>query len=162
MEWFTKLEIQNWCKTPALYMRRVGPYGPENHVLMETFKQWLRTHDLFTADCVIVAAALDDPDQTAPEKCRYDICFLCPESVAKKYTHEMPCQQLAAGRYAVFQIKHTVEAMQQAWNECFSYLSNIGHKPDLQKTVLERYEKQMVDNHLCELCVPLLDSECMN
>ena len=69
MEWFTKLEIQNWSTSPALYMRRVGPYGPENRVLMETFKQWLRTHDLFTADCVIVAAALDNPMQIKPVDC---------------------------------------------------------------------------------------------
>lgn len=61
MEWFTKLEIQNWSTSPALYMRRVGPYGPENRVLMETFKQWLRTHDLFTADCVIVKNLMTVP-----------------------------------------------------------------------------------------------------
>lgn len=157
MEWFTKLEIQNWSTSPALYMRRVGPYGPENRVLMETFKQWLRTHDLFTADCVIVAAALDNPMQIKPVDCRYDICFLCSESVAKKFSAEIACKQLNGGRYAVFQIKHTVEAIQKAWNECFAYLLTHDYRPNLQRPVLERYQKQMVDNYLCELCIPIQD-----
>ena len=157
MEWFTKLEIQNWSKSPALYMRRVGSYGPENHVLMETFKQWLKAHELFTSECVIIAAVLDNPSCIAPEDCRYDICFLCSECVAKEFSTEIAYQQLNGGRYAVFQIEHTVDAMQKAWSECYSYLLSRDYKPDLQRPVFERYQKQMVDNHLCELCVPLQD-----
>lgn len=151
------LKFKTGARRLLFICRRVGPYGPENRVLMETFKQWLRTHDLFTADCVIVAAALDNPMQIKPVDCRYDICFLCSESVAKKFSAEIACKQLNGGRYAVFQIEHTVEAIQKAWNECFAYLLTHDYRPNLQRPVLERYQKQMVDNCLCELCIPIQD-----
>ena len=156
MKWFEDFEIQTWKESPALCMRRVGPYGEENHLLMQQFKRWLYEHGLFTANCVIIAAALDNPSHTAPEQCRYDLCFLCNEDTVQKYTREISSKRLAGGRYAVFQILHTSEAVQKAWQEGILYLLKMGYHPDFDSPILERYDKQMVDKHLCELCIPLL------
>lgn len=106
MKWFEDFEIQTWTESPALCMRRVGPYGEENHLLMQQFKRWLYEHGLFTANCVIIASALDNPSHTAPEQCRYDLCFLCNEDTVKNIPAKFPANgsQAVVTRYFRYHI----------------------------------------------------------
>lgn len=62
----------------------------------------------------------------------------------------------SGGLYAVFLLEHTAEAIQIAWSEYPSALVALGYVPDETKPVMERYQKKLVDRHLCELCVPIL------
>ena len=54
------------------YVRQVGPYGPHNVKVMEKLKRLAKKKGLFTKDSIILSIARDNPEETAPENCRYD------------------------------------------------------------------------------------------
>ncbi|HCW54113.1 MAG TPA: hypothetical protein DG753_10320 [Clostridium sp.] len=62
---------------------------------------------------------------------------------------------IKAGKYAVFTIEHTVEAVQEAWEKIFDEVLINGYKIDFSRDILERYAVKMVNNHKCEICVPI-------
>ena len=64
--------------------------------------------------------------------------------------------QFGGGVYAVFLLEHTAEAVQTAWSEYPLVLKEQGYVADKTRPVIERYQKELVDQHLCELCVPIL------
>ena len=70
--------------------------------------------------------------------------------------NEITSRRLDGGRYVVFLIKHTAEAIQQAWAECFSELAKRQYTLDFSRPIIERYAKKLVEQHNCELCVPVL------
>jgi DNA gyrase inhibitor GyrI len=63
---------------------------------------------------------------------------------------------IAGGKYAVFKIEHTAAAMQQAWAQIFAEISKRGWKVDEARPILERYSVKLVQNHECEMCIPIL------
>ena len=68
----------------------------------------------------------------------------------------MKTRQLAGGSYLVFELEHTAEAIQEAWTKFPEGLNRLGYQLDPSRPVMERYFRQMVENHLCQLCVPIL------
>lgn len=46
MNFYLQMQEEKLENTPVLYMRRTGPYGPENAVLMEMFKSWIEDNGL--------------------------------------------------------------------------------------------------------------------
>jgi DNA gyrase inhibitor GyrI len=136
------------------YMRRIGLYGPENRKIMENLKQWAKGKGLFNEAAVIYAIAQDNPMVTAPENCRYDVCITISDSF------DINCDVnegvFEKGWYAVFIVTHTAEAIQQAWQYIFQKAIEAGCQIDENKVVVERYRQELVNNHLCELCVPII------
>ena len=147
-------QIEEMSKSRIAYMRRVGPYGEGNYALMKKFKEWAKANGLFTASAVILGISQDNPAVTPPEKCRYDVGVVVPEQFATTDT-DVNVAELPGGRYAVFTIDHTAEAIQKAWNEIFVQLSAENQEPDVSRPILERYIPAMIDKHLCEICVPV-------
>lgn len=147
-----RIEEMPICR--VAYMRRVGPYGTGNYALMERLKEWAKANDLFTKSSVILGISQDNPETTPPENCRYDVCVIVADgcTIADATVTEA---ELCGGRYAVFTISHTAQAVQKAWNEVFSLLSAQGQQIDISRPVLERYIPAMIDHHLCEICVPI-------
>ncbi|MCM1566666.1 MAG: DNA gyrase inhibitor [Dehalobacter sp. 4CP] len=147
-------QLQEMPANRIAYMRRVGPYGVQNYTLMEKFKVWVKANGLFTKSAIILGISRDNPETTPSESCRYDVCIV----VADDYTITdagVNEAKLPGGRYAVFTVAHTAEAVQEAWSEIFSELSAKGQQPDVSRPILERYIPAMIDNHLCEICVPI-------
>ncbi|MCM3217889.1 GyrI-like domain-containing protein [Niallia taxi] len=68
---------------------------------------------------------------------------------------EVKLRGMSGGKYAVFKITHTAEAVQRAWDEVFLVLDAFGFKLDKTRPVLERYSMELVERHYCELCVPV-------
>ena len=60
------------------------------------------------------------------------------------------------GKYCVFKISHTADAMQKAWLEVFTELAKRNYEFDDRRPVMERYAAQMINKHYCEICVPIL------
>jgi len=144
------LNIEQLPIQPIVYMRRIGAYGPENYKLMAALKEWARRRGLFN-DSVIYGIAHDN-ENTPPEKCCYDVCLVaadCPvdESVRRG--------EIPAGKYAVFTIPHTVEAMQEFYGTFIQELQEKELQFDNNKPILERYKKKLVDDGYCEFCVPV-------
>ncbi|MGW8113984.1 AraC family transcriptional regulator [Caproicibacterium sp. NSD3] len=147
-------QIEEMSKSRIAYMRRVGPYGADNYALMKKFKEWAKANGLFTASAVILGISQDNPAVTPPESCRYDVGIVIPEQFTTTDT-DVNVAELSGGKYAVFTIDHTAEAIQKAWGEIFVQLSAQGQQPDVSHPILERYISTMIDKHLCEICVPV-------
>ena len=147
-------QIEEMSKNRIAYMRRVGPYGASNYALMKKFKEWAKANGLFTASAVILGISQDNPAVTPPENCRYDVGIVVSEDFTTTDT-DVDVAKLPGGKYAVFTIDHTAEAIQKAWGEIFVQLSAESQQPDISRPILERYIPAMIDKHLCEICVPV-------
>lgn len=103
------MKIEYISKTPILYMRRVGAYGAENHLLMETFKQELKKQQLFHRP-TILGIAQDNPLTKMPEHCQYDVCLVLNDTTTSA-KFPLKYGEFPEGKFAVFQLKHTAEAI---------------------------------------------------
>ncbi len=136
------------------YFRHNGPYGLSNKQTMEHLKNWAASHDLLDDESVILGIAQDDPAVTQPESCRYDACLIVPDSF--RVNDDSICLfTMAGGKYAVFKVSHTTEAVQKAWLEIFPALKNRGYQADDTKPIIEKYAAKILKDHRCEICVPV-------
>jgi DNA gyrase inhibitor GyrI len=119
---------------------------------MEKLKEWARSNRLFDKNAVIYGIAQDNAEITKPENCRYDACIVIPQNfVIDNQVNEC---EFSGGKYAVFKVIHTSEEIQKAYMEIFPTLSKEGLK-FANKPIIERYTVEMVENHQCEICVPI-------
>jgi len=144
-------------KIPAYkitYIRQIGPYGINNKQTMEKLKEWAKSNHLFNDESIIFGIAQDNPETTKPENCRYDTCIVVSNDylVTDDYVRE---GDIVGGKYAVFKINHTAEAVQKAWIDIFPELLKQGYQFDEVRPIIERYIVKMVNNHHCEICIPI-------
>ena len=137
------------------YMRKTGPYGSENMQVMEDLKSWAREKNLLNERSIILGIAQDNPQFTDHKDCRYDTCLVVSDEY-KVDNSNINFGKIIGGKYCVFTISHTVDEVQKAWIEIFPELSKMNYKIDYSRPILESYEMQMINKHLCEICVPLL------
>ena len=137
------------------YMRKIGPYGSENVILMEALKSWVKEKNLLNESSIILGIAQDNPEFTEPKACRYDVCLVVSEEF-KVDDENINFGEIKGGKYCVFKISHTAEAMQKAWINIFPELLKRNYEFDAKRPILERYAMQLVNNHYCEICVPIL------
>lgn len=137
------------------YMRRTGSYGLGNEQVMEQLKSWAREKNLFNDNSIILGIAQDNPQFTQPEDCRYDTCLVISGEITVDDMY-INLGKTIGGKYCVFKISHTVDAIKKAWLEIFSELSKINCEFDDNRPILERYAMQMINKHYCEICVPII------
>lgn len=137
------------------YIRKTGSYGSENTQVMEQLKSWCKGKDLFNENTIILGIAQDNPKFTEPKDCRYDACLVISDEfkVDNKYIN---FGKTIGGKYCVFKISHTVDAMQKVWIDIFSELSKRNYEFDDTRPILERYAMQMINENYCEICAPVL------
>ena len=150
-----KMIIEQMPLMNIAFNRNVGPYGKSNYTTMEKIKKFAKDNNLFDEDTIILGISRDNPETTKPEKCRYDACIVVSENFKTK-EHDIQQGIIEGGKYAVFIIEHTAEAIQKAWNEILQDVLRSGYKMDLSRDILERYTGKMIKNHKCEICVPIL------
>lgn len=166
------LIIENIPELKMAYVRRVGPYGAENIQTMEYLKAWADENHFLHEDTVILGIARDNPQVTLPENCRYDTCLVVDTvsqalvSVAletavrpQSTTAQDPTIYMGTtphGKYAVFLIPHTLEGVESAWQNIFPSLSREALEFDPSRPIVERYAAKKINQHLCEICVPIL------
>ena len=145
------MRVENMPKCRIAYVRQVGPYGEDNVQAMEKIKKWALEKQLMD-EGVILGIALDNPETTAPENCRYDACVVIPDDFP---ADDSVCEEeLTGGVYAICKVKHTPQDIQRAWAEIFPALNAIGYQI-ADRPIIERYTEEMVTNGYCELCVPV-------
>lgn len=137
------------------YIRKTGPYGSENVQVMEQLKSWAGEKGLFNERSIILGIAQDNPEFTEPKDCRYDSCLVVSDEF-KVDNNYINFGKITGGKYCVFKINHTADAVQKAWMEIFSELAKRNYEFDDRRPILERYAMQMIKNHYCEICVPIL------
>lgn len=149
------MDIKQIPATKIIYMRRVGAYGIENQNLMENFKKWLKDNHLFNSDSVILAIPRDNPQTTLAQNCRYDVALLV-NSFDDMEQLDINKDVLEGGKYAVFTVEHTEEAIIKTMQTMFSEINAKGYSFNTQKSIIERYAVKMIENNKCEICVPVL------
>lgn len=149
-----KIEIENIPFCRIAYIRQIGPYGQNNVQVMEKIKMWAKSNGLFTEQSIILGIAQDNPESVEPKNCRYDTCIVISNDycINDDYVSE---GNIIGGKYAVFRIEHTAEAVQKAWTAIFPELLNQNNHLDVTRPILERYRNEMVKDHYCEICVPI-------
>jgi DNA gyrase inhibitor GyrI len=148
------VKIENIFEQRLAYIRKIGPYGRGNIEAMEQLKVWAKKHDLLGPKSVILGLVHDNPEVTRPDYCRYDICIRLPEKfkIESKDVHE---GIISGGKYAVVEIDHKEEALQEAWAILFQTITSKGYSFDDKRPIIERYKAEMVNHHRCELCLPI-------
>ncbi|EJP6473537.1 GyrI-like domain-containing protein [Clostridium botulinum] len=113
------------------YIRRTGSYGLGNVQIMEQFKNWAREKNLFNKSSIILGIAQDNPKLTEAKYCRYDTCLVVSDEfkVDNKYIN---FGKTMGGKYCVFKISHSVDAMQKAWIEILSLYFHYENVHNLQ------------------------------
>ena len=64
--------------------------------------------------------------------------------------------ELLNGKYAVFTISHTVEAVQEFWSLVMNCLQEDNLQYDVTKPIIERYKLKLVKEDKCEFCIPIM------
>lgn len=148
---FMKFKVKTLPNYRIAYVRRVGPYGPENIEVMEKLKEWAREKNLLKS-AILLAIPQDNPETTLPENCRFDACIVISKD---SQMDDSICEsELSGGKYLIYEIKHTAEDIQKAYAEIFPSIQRFGYQID-NKPILERYTGDMVNNPYCEICVPV-------
>lgn len=150
-----KMNVEMMPEYEIAYLRRMGSYGVGNIQTMEKLKIWALNNGLLNDESIILGIPRDNPETTKPEDCRYDACLVVTKDQLIN-PDDVRISEICQGTYAVFEIDHTSESVEQAWVELFKELSIKGYQWDNSKPIMERYETKMVKNHRCEICVPLL------
>lgn len=147
-----KITIEELPESRIAYFRNVGEYGgKQNKELMESFKKWALLNGVFH-NSIILGIPQDNPSITPKEECRYDVCVV----VNKDSNVPQPAQvgKLPGGKYAVFLLDHTKEAVSEFWGIIFSEIEK-NSLTIREEPIIERYTSQMIDNDLCEILVPI-------
>lgn len=147
-----KITIEELPESRIAYFRHVGEYGEkQNKELMESFKNWAQLNGLLYHS-VILGITQDHPNCTPKEKCRYDVCIV----VNQDFHVPEPARigTFSGGKYAVFLLDHTEEAVSGFWNTVFSEIekNNLSIR---EQPIIERYTLQKMNHHLCEILIPI-------
>ena len=138
---------------PIAFLRRTGPYGPENRALVERLKRLARDADLLDAGSVIFCAAWDDPACTPPEACRYDACLVLRLAARLPDTRS---GYLPDGRYVCFTVPHTPEALSEIYGTAVRTVGCCRLSADPSRPMLEAYPLSLVQRGRCQFYVPVL------
>ena len=150
-----KMSIEKIPPYRIAFIRRVGAYGVENIATMENLKSWAKSNGLLDKHSVLLSIAHDNPQFTKPENCRYDTCVVLSDDFEVNSNENISEGNISGGEYAVFQIEHTAEGLQKVWTTIFAELQSQNLRLDDKRPIIERYLAELVENHLCELCVPI-------
>jgi DNA gyrase inhibitor GyrI len=145
--------IENIPANPILFMRRIGPYGEGNYLLMQQMKEWITAHDLRKEGGAVYGIAQDNIAGTPPDQCRYDVCYVTKTQVAEGAIRH---GTLPPGKYLVFEVPHKSDEVQRFWASIGNALAQENGQFDETRPILERYQSALVEKGLCEFCVPIL------
>ncbi len=97
----------------VVYLRHVGPYGPAVAAFWQQhFYPYAAQRGLTGRPCYGISH--DDPDITAPEQCRFDICTEVDDAFVA--TGEGMVTTIPGGKYAMLPFKGTPKTIHAAWS----------------------------------------------
>ncbi|EHI75130.1 DNA gyrase inhibitor [Streptococcus criceti] len=119
---------------------------------METFKQELRNQHLFQ-NPTILGIAQDNPLTTSTEHCRYDVCLILNDTTTSA-KFPLKYGEFPEGKFAVFQLKHTAEAIADWYSQLNILIQQFKLKPR-SSPIIERYQDKLMKNGYCEMLLPI-------
>ena len=149
------MNVISFPRCSIAYLRRVGAYGAENRAVMERLLALAGQAGLLGPEAAILSIAWDDPACTLPAACRYDACLVLQKGQTLPGA-DVRYGSLPGGRYAVFTILHTEQAVSEAWHTIGRLLLKTGCTADSGRPVMERYTSAGVQDGTCAFCIPIL------
>lgn len=131
------------------YLRRTGPYGPENRQLMERLKAFLKERGRMESG----PSWLGSPWTIPAELRRTGAGMMWASSSERGSGSHWTPAGVRGGRYAVFEIPHTEREVSRFWEDLERLTAGL--PVDRASPVLERYSAEKVALHRCEFCIPL-------
>lgn len=141
----------------VVYLRHVGPYGAAvARFWQQRFYPYIAQRGLTRRPCYGISH--DDPDITAPEQCRFDICTEVEDDFVA--TGEGLVTTIPGGRYAVQPFVGTPATIHAAWSALLrDWLPSSGWQLDGRPT-FEYYPPDATYNEAtgefsCDIVIPL-------
>lgn len=143
--------IEKIKNQPFYYLRRVGAFGEENYQLMAKLKNILVNQNLM--DKQIIIYGIPQMEETK-DRAIYDVGFVTNK---KLESEELNQGALLAGNYVIIEIEHTEKAVAELWKKLTTtkFYEERGIFYDESRFIMERYQKELVENGRCEFCVPV-------
>lgn len=152
-----KITVIDRQPVKVAYLRYTGPLGePLTRFWRASVTPWLADNGL--VDCPRYGVAIDNPRDTAPDRCRYNACVELPAGLTVPDAEETT---IAGGRYAVACFKGPGEEIGRAWDEFIGeVLADASRAPDPSRYPFEHYPRgasydTRTGVFTCELCLPL-------
>ena len=149
------MNVISFPRCSIAYLRRTGAYGAENRAVMDRLLALAGQAGLLGLETAILSIAWDDPACTLPAACRYDACLVLQKGQTLPGA-DVRYGSLPGGRYAVFTIPHTEQAVSEAWHTIGRLLLKTGCTADPGRPVMERYTSAGVQDGTCAFCIPIL------
>lgn len=149
------MKVISFPRCSIAYLRRTGAYGAENRAVMERLLALASQAGLLGPESAILSIAWDDPARTPPTACRYDAYLVLQEGQTLPGA-DVRYGSLTGGRYAVFPVPHTEQAISEAWHAIDRLLRENGCTADPDRPVMERYTPAGAQDGICEFCIPIL------
>jgi AraC family transcriptional regulator len=141
----------------VVYLRHVGPYGPAvARFWQQRFYPYAAHRGLTGRPCYGISH--DDPDITAPEQCRFDICTEVDDAFVA--TGEGLVTTIPGGKYALLPFTGTPQAIHEAWSALLrEWLPASGWQLDGRPT-FEYYPpnadyNEATGEFTCDIVIPL-------
>ncbi len=127
--------VENWPAFRVAYAREHGPYLESTGKAWERLGTWLPDSGLIVAESLFLGAMHDDPENTAPEKLRYDACVTL--SAGQVFEGDeakgIAVQVIPGGDYALVRHKGPYEGLGEAWGKLMTeWLPSSGREPDMR------------------------------
>lgn len=101
----------------VVYMRHVGPYT-ESGPTWEKLISWARENNALTPDTIMLGLSYDDPQDTPPEKLRYDACISIPNTFNPPGS-DVKTQTLLTNNYATTTYQGSYSNLEKIWYQLF-------------------------------------------
>lgn len=149
-------EVKELPEYNVAYVRKIGRYGKETcEQAFGELMHWAGPHGYLTSG-IMLGVYWDNPEVTAPEKCRTDACITVPPNT--KTEAPVASQKIHGGPYAVCHFEIKDDSFQQAWQEAFTWLIQRGYACD-DSPCYERYYNNAQDHPehkwIFDICIPL-------
>lgn len=152
------VQVVNRKPTTVAYLRHVGPYGESiGRFWQDVYIPWAVSNKLGEGHARY-GISHDDPDITAPEKCRYDACAeVSDEFVATGGAFKAT---IPGGKYAVLDFQGTAGQIAGAWTTLLrDWLPSSGLQLDA-RPCFEYYPEGAAHDPVtgefeCQICIPV-------
>lgn len=152
-----KVSIKDQAPVRVAYLRHVGPYGAAvASFWQQRFYPFMAQHKLLGRP--IYGISHDDPNITAPDKCRYDTCVAVDDDFVAR--GDALITTIAGGRYASLPFEGTPQDIGAAWMGLMrDWLPSSGYQIDA-RPCFEYYPPDarydaVTGSFQCEITIPL-------
>ncbi|MBN1446481.1 MAG: AraC family transcriptional regulator [Bacteroidetes bacterium] len=152
--------VSDFPETTVAYLRHIGPYQADAELFGRLFGrlfQWAGPRGLLGKDTKVMSIYHDDPNLTAPEKLRTDVCItVAPDTPVDG---EIGRLSIPAGRYAFARVEVTSDQFGEAWDAvCGGWLPDSGYEPadGLSFEIYHNdYREHPQGKHIVDIVIPV-------